>query len=239
MKGSITPFHFDCTDPGGHMSDTQNIFILGDSYSTFEGYNPEGYGVFYINGKRENTDVTKVEETWWHRVSSRIGGNIVQNCSWSGTTICNTGYGGYCPDISFIGRFDRLVFEGFFEENPIDLFFILGGTNDAWANSPVGELKYSDWTDDDLREALPAFCYLLHRVKECVPGARIVNILNDVVIKPELTEGYREASAHYGIDCAEAGDFDRMEGHPTVRGMAEIAENVTAVLENKRLENKR
>jgi len=215
------------------MYNIGNIFILGDSYSTFEGHIPDGYGSFYVPGGRDNSDVTRVEETWWYILADRTCGKVVRNCSFSGTTVCNTGYGGYSPDTSFVGRFDRLAAEGFFGENRIDTFFILGGTNDDWANSPVGELKYGDWTDDDLRSCLPAFCYLLYRIKESVPHARIVNILNDVVIKPELILGYREAAEYYGIECVEIGDFDRMAGHPTVRGMEEIAEKVANVLEKQ------
>ncbi|MBQ7826815.1 MAG: hypothetical protein IJ386_00945 [Clostridia bacterium] len=211
--------------------DLGNIFILGDSYSTFEGYVPEGYGSYYKDVIENVTDVSEVEQTWWHRLAAEHGGNIVRNCSWSGTTICNTGYGGYCPDSSFVGRFDRLVESGFFLENKIDTILIFGGTNDAWAESPVGEVKYADWTEDDLRKALPAFCYLLHRVKECVPEARLVNILNDVVVKAELTDGYREACIHMGVKYAEAGDFGRENGHPNIQGMAEIAERVAAAME--------
>lgn len=208
-----------------------NIFILGDSYSTFEGYIPQGYYTYYTTEKQEYTDVSRVEETWWHRLAAEHGGNVIRNCSWSGTTICNTGYGGYCGDSSFVGRFDRLCESGFFRDNGIDTVFIFGGTNDAWAESPVGEVKYSDWTEDDLKQALPAFCYLLHRVKESVPGARIVNILNNVVIKAELTEGYREACVHMGVEYVEAGDFGRENGHPNIQGMAEIAERVAAAME--------
>lgn len=206
--------------------DLGNIFILGDSYSTYAGHIPDGYFAYYTPEKQEYTDVTKVEETWWHIVAERAGGKILRNCSWSGTTICNTGYGGYCPDSSFVGRFERLVEEGFFRENKIDTFFIFGGTNDAWAESPVGELKYFDFTEDDLKQALPAFCYLITKVKECVPEARVVNILNDVVVKAELTDGYREACIHLGVKCAEAGDFGRENGHPNIVGMREIAERV-------------
>lgn len=40
----------------------KKVSILGDSYSTFAGHNPEGYAPFYPN---DRNDVTKVEETWW------------------------------------------------------------------------------------------------------------------------------------------------------------------------------
>lgn len=209
----------------------KNIFILGDSYSTFEGYNPEGYDVFYSETPGVSTDVTRVEKTWWHRLMKDTGGKIVRNSAFSGTTICNTGYGGFCPATSFVGRFEKLVSEGFFNDNPIDLFFVFGGTNDAWAESPLGELKYSGYSEDDLRSALPAFCYLLQRIRDCVPGTRIVNILNDVVIKSELTDGYREACRHLGVECVEIGDFDRMDGHPTALGMEQIEKAVLRILE--------
>lgn len=208
----------------------KNIFILGDSYSTFAGYNPEGYAVYYDGNV---AGVRSVDQTWWHILSEKIGGRVIRNCSFSGTTICNTGYGGYCPGESFICRFDRLAEAGFFRENHVDELFILGGTNDTWVPSPVGSLKYDGWTEDDLKAALPAFCYLLHRVKECVPDARVVNILNDVVIGSLLAEGYREASAHYGADLVELGDFEMEDGHPTAAGMAEIAEKVAAVIEKR------
>lgn len=211
------------------MSKIGRFFILGDSYSTFEGYIPEGYESFYVPGGRENSDVTRVEETWWHRLILDDGAELVRNCSYSGTTVCNTGYGGYCPDTSFIGRFDRLVDEGFFEENKVDTIFIFGGTNDAWVPSPVGEVKYGDFTEDDLREALPAFCYLIERMKKAVHGARVVNILNDVVVKHELVAGYREACIHYCVDFVGVGDFDRMDGHPTVLGMKQIADAVMGI----------
>ena len=210
---------------------SKNIFILGDSYSTFEGYNPEGYDVFYSENPVVSTDVTRVEKTWWHRFAKDTDGKIVRNSAFSGTTVCNTGYGGFCPGTSFVGRFEKLVSEGFFRDTPVDLFFVFGGTNDAWANSPIGELKYSGFSEDDLRSALPAFCYLLQRIRDCVPGTRIVNILNDVVIKSELTDGYREACRHLGVECVEIGDFDRMEGHPTALGMEQIENSVLRLLE--------
>ena len=213
------------------MKNTGNIFILGDSYSTFAGYIPDGYYAYYTPEKQEYTDLTRVEDTWWHRIATATGGTIVRNCSWSGTTMCNTGYGGFCPDSSFVGRLNRLGAEGFFRDNRIDTFFIFGGTNDSWADSPIGENKYDDFTDDDLLCALPAFCYLLSRVKKYVPDARVVNILNDVVIKADLSEGYAEACLHYGVEIVRAGEFAMDNGHPNILGMEQICDRVLEELD--------
>ena len=59
----------------------KNLLILGDSYSTFEGYIPEGYRFYYSMLGRPNMDVTRmtVDHTWWKRVIDQVGGNLVQN----------------------------------------------------------------------------------------------------------------------------------------------------------------
>lgn len=119
-----------------------NVFILGDSYSTFEGFIPEGYDIYYNtegpNYIRNNpdmklgdNDVNDVEQTWWYTIANE-NGTLLRNCSWSGTTICNTGYGGAdFSEISFIARFEKLLKNGYFEENHVDTIFLFGGTNDS------------------------------------------------------------------------------------------------------------
>ena len=70
-----------------------NCLIIGDSYSTFEGCVPAGYAVYYTTeGKGPEYPATKMnqEETWWSRMLSETGATIVQNNSWSGSTICYT-----------------------------------------------------------------------------------------------------------------------------------------------------
>ena len=42
-------------------TEIKNIMIIGDSYSTFRGYIPEGYAVYY--DENSGTDVFKVENT--------------------------------------------------------------------------------------------------------------------------------------------------------------------------------
>ena len=68
----------------------KKVSILGDSYSTFAGHNPEGYAPFYPN---DRNDVTEVEETWWDLYIKIMGYALEENNSWGGTTICNTSYG--------------------------------------------------------------------------------------------------------------------------------------------------
>ena len=98
--------------------DFKNVLIFGDSYSTFEGYIPKGFAVYYSESGSGETDVRNVKETWWHRLISETNSDLIQNNSWSGSTICYTGYNGDCSETSsFICRLNKLIDAGFFKEN--------------------------------------------------------------------------------------------------------------------------
>lgn len=208
------------------MLNIGNVFILGDSYSTYDGCIPEGYVTWYQDAESEATDVRKVEQTWWHQLLTATESNLLLNCSWSGTTVCHTGYNGEdCRDRSFIARMDRLIREGYFETNRVDTFIVFGGTNDSWADSPVGKLQYSDWKGEDLFRVLPAFCYLLDRIKAKLSGARVVCIIN-TELKTEIMDGFKTACERYGIEYIELKEIDKCCGHPNIRGMKQIKEQV-------------
>lgn len=212
------------------MKNLGNVFILGDSYSTFKGYIPDEYHAYYSSEGRKETDVNAVSQTWWKMLLDETKANLVLNCSFSGTTICNTGYNGEdCREISFVARLDKLIKEGFFRKNKIDTFFVFGGTNDSWANSPVGKLKYRFLTKKDTYKVLPAFCYLIKRVKAKVEGARIVVILNSE-LKDEINQGFKTACDKYGVELIALEDINKDYGHPTILGMQQIKEQVSNCL---------
>ena len=122
------------------------VSVLGDSYSTFRGMIPQGYAVFYPH---DQVDVKEADQTWWAQLIRENGWKLEINNSYSGSTVCNTGYNrADYSDRAFISRVNYIG-------NP-DILFIFGGTNDAWANSPIGEYKYADWTKQDLFSFRPA-----------------------------------------------------------------------------------
>lgn len=208
------------------MKKLGNVYILGDSLSTFKGYIPETHAPCYKPVMEDDNDVTDVNKTWWKIVLDNTESNLVLNDSWSGTTICHTGYnGGDYSNRSFVTRFDKLINEKYFDDKQIDTVLIFGGTNDNWAQSPVGEVKYEDWTNDDLYNVLPAFCYLLNKVTTTLPNARVINILN-VDYRQPLVDGMIAASEHYGCDYWHLTTYNRRTGHPGAEGMAQIAEQI-------------
>ncbi len=61
--------------------------IMGDSLSTFEGWLPEGFPAYYDRARQYETNVYSARETWWHRVITHFGGEVLVNNSWSGSFV--------------------------------------------------------------------------------------------------------------------------------------------------------
>ena len=202
----------------------KNIFIIGDSYSTYGGYIPEGYRYYYGDDMENQPVVRGVERTWWKIFEKENNINIVLNDSFSGSTVCNTVRPGLGPETAFIKRIDKYISENFFSENKIDTMFIFGGTNDSWIDAPIGEVCYSDWTEDELKCVLPAFCYLVDRAKKVVDD--VIVIINSE-LKDEITEGFVKACEENKVKCVSLCEIDKENGHPTEKGMRQIAEQVT------------
>ena len=208
-----------------------NIMIFGDSYSTFKDAVPKGYAVYYTTEREAGPNITEISDTWWHSLISETGSTLVLNDSWSGSTICYTGYSGAdtSKTSSFITRLNRYLEEGFFEKEKIDTVFIFGATNDNWADAPIGSLMYENIEKGDLYSVLPAICYFLGKLKDALPKANIVFIIN-TELKPEISSAIKEAASHYGIRSVSLSDIDKEAGHPTVLGMKQIKEQVMAAL---------
>lgn len=203
----------------------KNFSVLGDSYSTFEGeVTPKWNDIWYSGNTLTNfgNDVTCVEQTWWHKLASTPEYVLDVNNSWSGSTICNTGYNSAdYSDRSFITRVHNLG-------NP-DVILIFGGTNDSWAGAPIGQYKYDDWTESDLYSFRPAFAFLLHQLKTLYPNATIINILN-TELTPEINGSVDEICLHYGIDNLRLNNIAKQSGHPSAEGMQSIYEQVRNIL---------
>jgi hypothetical protein len=206
----------------------KNIAIMGDSYSTFDGSIPQGYLSYY-----PKLDVQTKEDTWWDKMVGKTGVNLVLNDSWSGSTICYTGWRKEdCSQTSsFICRYRKLKAAGFFQQNEIDTLFVFGGTNDSWADSPLGEMMLSGWSETDLYNVLPAICYLISILKEDMPQLNVVFIINSG-LKEEIVQCIKRAAVYYGISAISLGEIQKENGHPTAQGMTDICNELISSLEN-------
>lgn len=208
-----------------------NTIIFGDSYSTFAGFIPEGYAVYYSETPRPETDVTRVTETWWYQVMDNARLNLVLNNSWSGSTIGYTGYNNSdcSQSSSFIFRLRQLKEQGFFHENEINTVFVFGGTNDSWSDAPLGVSMPENQSEADLFSVLPAISHFLTDLKETLPAASIYCLIN-TELKPEIGEEMKAACKRLGIQAIPFTRIAKACGHPTVRGMQDIANQVLAVI---------
>lgn len=202
----------------------KKVSILGDSYSTYEGYIPKGNITWYKPVPKEGrpTDVTQVDQTWWKIFIDNNGYELEKNNSYSGSTVCNTGYGKKdYSDQSFVTRLTDI--------GSPDLILVFGGTNDDWAGSPLGDYVWSDWTPKQLYSYRPATAYMLANLKELHPEAEIVVLINDI-LRPEIISSTTEICDHYGVKYVQLKDIEKMSDHPDAKGMEEIARQLEAAL---------
>lgn len=200
----------------------KRVSILGDSYSTFNGYVTPATNACWYFGEGKNADkrntLATVEETWWYRLAHDHGLTLDVNNSYSGTTVCLTGYRG--EDAS-----DRAFITRMFNLGKPDILLVFGGTNDSWAGSPVGEYMYDNWTKEDLYAFRPAFAYMLHNLKQLYPKARIYNITNSE-LSEQVTQSMDVICRHYGVKNIMLHDIDKQGGHPSSKGMESISRQV-------------
>lgn len=208
----------------------KNLLIFGDSYSTFAGYVPENYAIYYSEVPREGTDVVRVEDTWWQGVVTEGDFNLILNNSWSGSTIGYTGYNNSdcSKSSSFIYRLRQLSDSGFFKENKIDTVFVFGGTNDSWSNAPLGEIDF-EAKETDFYCVLPAICGFLKLLKEALPKAEVYCLIN-TGIKKEIADCLKIASEKYEITPVIFESIHKNGGHPSVQGMTDIKNTVLNVI---------
>ena len=87
-----------------------------------------------------------------------------------------------------------------------DIIFIFGATNDSWAGSPIGDFKYEGIKKADLYEFRPALAHMLRW----------------------MTDRYE----HYGVPVITLTEVDKISGHPSVKGMRQIADQVNSFLKS-------
>ncbi len=203
--------------------DSLRVSILGDSYSTYEGWlSPDTNAVWYadIDSRRhcKDNDVQDVAQTWWHQVIERMGARLELNNSFSGSTVCNTGYSkADYSDRSFITRSPYL--------GEPDVIFVFGATNDSWAGAPVGEYMYGGWTGESLYSFRPAMSKLLSDLKSNYPTASIIFILNSE-LREDISSSVLTVCRHYAVPCVVLKDIEKQAGHPSQKGMTQIADQI-------------
>lgn len=146
----------------------RSLSIFGDSISTYEGYIPEGFSVFYpVVG-----EVTDVSETWWMKLLEDADMELCANDSSSGSTcvgdslsVDNPKYG--CSEL----RVSSLT--GMQGKMP-DVIIIYMGTNDLMTSVPLGDNDGTGLVEEGMIENFSdAYCLILDKIASNYPAARI------------------------------------------------------------------
>jgi hypothetical protein len=224
----------------------KKISVMGDSYSTFEGWsnrdvvgNANDYYVYYShNSTRSSVDA--VEKTWWYMLGEKPEFELEISNSFSGSVVSNTHYGGVDvagTDLTFLHRIGKNRYGVDYNGKP-DIILVFGGTNDCWAGVELGDYVYDDWTAEDLRCFRPALSKLLSSLGALYPDAMLCFITNsDTDSMSGLTKDYvksiQNVCEHYGVTNIVLKHIEKVDGHPTYNGMKSICEQVYQVLKNE------
>lgn len=63
------------------------VSIIGDSISTFDGFNPDGYEIFYDEINKARNELYDVIDTWWAKTLKHFGWDLCVNNSYSGSKV--------------------------------------------------------------------------------------------------------------------------------------------------------
>lgn len=210
-----------------------NVIIMGDSISTFEGSSYELGQFWYKFGGRDDnmTDVYDVSQCWWDILISNSNATLLRNQSCSGSTFVEAKYKGGEFEKAYNSFWDRLnrymLQKNFFDGKTVDTIIFFGGTNDN-NQCAMGEIMYEGWTDEDLKYFAPAYAHYIYQLKKICPDAKLVSIVDTTLAQVAPT--MLEINEHYGVQSVVMHGFDKIEPHPTIKGMKEIERILRAEL---------
>ena len=140
----------------------KQISIIGDSISTYYGFVPDGYKVYYNEQIALKNQLTSVDDTWWRIVCKHLGAEICVNNSYSGSRVSGNGFECASSD----ERTSSLHTEG----TTPDLILLYIGVNDFGRGIGIKENPFF------YKEAIfyEAYKNMLHKIMHNYPDSQIV-----------------------------------------------------------------
>lgn len=188
------------------------ISILGDSISTYTGYNPTGYPGSGYPGR----GVTSVDEVWWMKVINASGAALEINASWGGSCASNVR-----ASLGYPTFYDRRNSLG----SP-DLIFVELGTNDSSEQAPLGnydyETEYANLSESTFRTAYIKGVKALENIYQ---NAKIVLVITNMT--DDYANSIKNIGRHLGHEFIDArGYATNDELHPNLQGMRDVSSKV-------------
>ncbi len=143
--------------------------ILGDSISTFEGSSVPEHAVYYDRAHKLASGVLTSLDTWWGQVIDHLGGELLVNNAFSGSTVC------WHPlyEIPSYACSDERTSSLHKDGLKPDVIMVYMGTNDWGCGTRVFWDERYDPTEDNPSLFLPAYRQMLKKLKANYPHAEI------------------------------------------------------------------
>lgn len=145
------------------------LSILGDSISTFDGYIPTDYNIFYPG----SGDISTVEKTWWWQVMNATGMELNANASSSNTTITGDSLDttGSAPGCSTKRMIDLTPGD----DGPApDILIVFMGTNDFLRSVELGTFTEPSPQDEGVvNNFCDAYELMIQKLNALYPNADI------------------------------------------------------------------
>ncbi len=142
--------------------------VMGDSISTYQGYNPEGYYVFFP----ENGDVADVADTWWQQAADDLELTLLVNGSSSGATVAGNSTGTEDPQCGC----NELRTGGLADAEGVcpDRIIVFLGTNDMLQAVPLGDNDGTKPVEEgEVTAFSDAYTLMLDKLQKKYPLAEI------------------------------------------------------------------
>lgn len=213
----------------------KSISVLGDSISTFSGWNPEGYAVYYTEPVQALNGLQSAADTWWAIVLDKLNAELCVNNSYSGSWVSGSLFPSGVSD-------ERL--KNLRDEGVPDIILIYMGMND-YANSVPSLRNSSSGVRDTVYCFEDAYDVMLERIRKYYPDTIVVcsTLLRPFLKRDEtqhfpeaykgiLFEDYntviRTAAGRHGCLLADNSSFNEsyetLDGlHPTAAGHRTLA----------------
>lgn len=137
--------------------------ILGDSVSTYMGYNPSGYAVFYDAEKCIRNGIYSADDTWWSQVIRAYNGDLLVNGSFSGSRVSGLEF----PSANSLQRILNLR-----KDAIPDIILVYIGFNDFGYGVPLKRKCFSNM--NRLLFFYDSYEIMLKRLKIAYPNSIII-----------------------------------------------------------------
>ena len=142
------------------------VSFLGDSISTYSGFNPEGYAVFYDAEMQKRNGLNSVYDTWWAKVNQELRAYLCVNNSYSGSRVSGTNFPAGCCS-------ERIMHLHTPKYKP-NLILIYLGFNDFGYGVPISCAPQSNDGKINISYFEDAYHQMLTGLRYFYPDAKIV-----------------------------------------------------------------